>query len=458
MKIDRYKIGIIIILTIILSVGVPRASTLDTTSFVRTDYSISADSGEITDVPYVWQELNGFCHWATISMALQKIGVQLDLAEVFAAFGIGFTAGYVRYEDTWNYLAGPSYRQQSTLEVVANLLGFEVEFYVDTGSTDFGPPFALTMQMHNVNWTEIDGWEEAIQGLKNGIDSGFPVHVYVNVQNLPASDYDIFRDLGLTETAPSHSILVTGYNETSGTAQIMDPAIGLLDDPASFPDDGSWFYEINFTSLNQAWLGCYGTTIIKPGSGISGNFTDNLANYILDRLRGDRNTYAPGAEDVFFWNFGSNAFRALAADLTDTGLSSFMDEFDEYDLSTRSIILQNLGLEIEMALTKQYESYRAAITALPRVLPDLNLQEFASEAELALVHFELFADNSTVNTPFYTAGVKLTTKTFDNIAYQYEHVLASDLFSAVSIYEEDLAEIRTHLTAIADAWDAAADA
>jgi hypothetical protein len=148
----------------------------------------------------------------------------------------------------------------------------------------------------------------------------------------------------------------------------------------------------------------------------------------------------------------------MAADLTETGLSSFMDEFDEYNLQTRSLILQNLGFSIETSLTLQYESYRAAIAALPSVLPDLNLQEFVSEAELAREHFELFSDNSTVNTPFYTAGIKMATKTFDNIAFQYEHVLDGDLSSALSVYEEDLAEIRTHLTAIANAWDAAANA
>ena len=458
MKFVRHKIGIIIILTIILSADAPRASDTSTARILEIDYGTPADAGVITGVPYVWQETNGFCYWATHSMVLQSIGVQLNLAEVFAVSGIGFTAGYVRYEDTWKFMAGSSYRQQSTLETIADLLGLEVEFYMDTDSTDLGPLFSLTMDAYDVSWTEIDGWDDAIQILKNGIDSGFPVEIYVNLQNLPASDYDLFRDLGITGTDPSHSILITGYNDTSSTAQIMDPAIGLFDNPASFPDDGSWFYEINFTSLNQAWLGLYGTTIIKPGLGMTGDFTENLANYILDRLRGDRNSYAPDTEDVFFWNFGYNAFRAMAADLTVTGLSAFMDEFSEYNLRTRSLILQNLGFEIETSLTQQYISYRAAIDVLPSVLPYLDLQEFVSEAELALEHFELFSDNSTVNTPFYTAGIKMMTKTFDNIAYQYEHVLDGDLSSAVSVYEEDLAEIQTHLIAIANTWDAAADA
>ncbi|MGY5881751.1 MAG: hypothetical protein RTV31_15985, partial [Candidatus Thorarchaeota archaeon] len=271
-----------------------------------------------------------------------------------------------------------------------------------------------------------------------------------------AEDYNLFRDLGITDPTPTHSILVTGYNETAGTVQITDPAIGVLDNPATFPDDGSWLYDISFASLNQSWLASYATTVIKPGSGEPEDFEESLANYIVDRLRGDRNSYSPDAEEVFFWNFGSDAFRAMASDLTETGLSSFMDEFDEYDIQTRSIILQSLAIEIETFLTQQHQSYRVALNALPRVLPSLDLEDFVSAGEPAIEHLEAFSDNSTVNTPFYSSGVKLVTKTFFDIASEYES--DGDLSSAIAIYEVDLTEIRTHLTAIADAWDAAADA
>jgi len=173
-------------------------------------------------------------------------------------------------------------------------------------------------------------------------------------------------------------------------------------------------------------------------------------------LRGDRNSYSPDAEEVFFWNFGSDAFRAMASDLTETGLSSFMDEFDDYDLQTRSIILQGLAIELETRLTQQHQSYRVALNALPRVLPSLDLEDFVSAGEPAIEHLEVFSDNSTVNTPFYPSGIKLVTKTFFDIASEYEN--DGDLSSAIAMYEENLAEIRTHLNAIANAWDAAADA
>ncbi|MGY5855000.1 MAG: hypothetical protein RTS72_00270, partial [Candidatus Thorarchaeota archaeon] len=170
MKFVRDKIGMVIILTILLSIGVPGASDTKTTSFVRSEYSTSTDFGEVTGIPFVWQELNGFCYWATLSMALQSIGVQLDLAQVLAVAGIGFTAGYVRYEDTMILVPGSMFRQQSTLATIADLLGLEVEFYLDTDSTDLGPLYSITMESYNVSWTEIDGWDDAIQVLKDGID------------------------------------------------------------------------------------------------------------------------------------------------------------------------------------------------------------------------------------------------------------------------------------------------
>ena len=54
------------------------------------------------------------------------------------------------------------------------------------------------------------------------------------------------------------------------------------------------------------------------------------------------------------------------------------------------------------------------------------------------------------------AGIKLATKTLYNIASQYEN--DGDLASAIAMYDEDLTDIRAHLTIIANTWDAAADA
>ena len=426
---------------------------LDTPNITRL-----SDTGFVTDVPYVWQQINGLCYSATLSMALQSLGIDYDLAAICAATGMGFSTGYVRYEDTLILLPGPMYYQQSTLCTFADLLGLEAEFYMDPDSSEYGPLLSTLLDSQNVPWMEIDGWDDAFQILKDSIDDGFPVGIYVNLQNLPPEDYNLIRELGITDVNPTHSVLVTGYNETTESVQIMDPAIGLFDSPATFPEDGSWLYDVNFTSLNQAWRGYYAITIIKPSIGETDTFSHDLATYIINRLRGDRNSYAPENDELFFWNYGSDAFRALASDLTYTGLIQFMDEFDEYDLQTKSLIFQNLGIEIETSLTLMYNSYKLAIESLPSILSELNLEDFISTCELAFEHFQVFADNDTINTPFYYGGIKLVTETTEDIAYQYEQELDGDLSAALSMYNEDLAEIRSHLIAIANVWDDAATA
>jgi len=172
------------------------------------DQNYLADAGYVTDIPFVWQQTNGFCYWATLSIALSNIGIDLDLAEVCAATGIGFSASYIRYEGTLTWLSGPSYKQQSILETVADIVGFEVEFYMDSDTTDWAHLFSLTLESFNVNWTEIDEWDGAFRILKSSIDSGFPVEIYANLQNLPAEDYNLFRNLGITDPTLSNSLLI----------------------------------------------------------------------------------------------------------------------------------------------------------------------------------------------------------------------------------------------------------
>ncbi|MGY5858835.1 MAG: hypothetical protein RTU63_05660 [Candidatus Thorarchaeota archaeon] len=420
-----------------------------------------ADADSITDIPYVSQQVNGLCHWATQSMQLQTIGIPLDLAGVCAATGIGFSMSYLRYEDYSVILTGSDYQQQAQVSTIEELYDLDREFYLDTDRSEFSSLFSLTLQAYGINWTEIDGWDDAFRVLKENIDDGYPLEIYVNLYHLPHPDYDFVRILGSSDDNPSHSILITGYNETAQVAYVMDPAIGVLEHSEVLPNEENGFYEINFTSLNLAWRKSYACTVIKPNTENvepTDDFATILGNHIVDRLRGERSSYDPDAEEVFFWNFGSNAFRAMAAELTGDSLSFFLDEFEEYPLETKASILRQMGLEIEVYLTLQYESYLPAINALPSVLSDLNLDDFVEEGKLAFEHFDVLSNHSTLNDIFYTGGATIVSDTFSSIAYQYEFIHDGDILTAIADFEEDLTEIQFHLNAIADAWDAAADA
>ena len=136
MKFVRDKIGIIIIVAIIVSVGTPVTNDVSATGFVI-DYSTPADSGEVTGVPYVWQEINGFCMWAAVSMAIQHAGVPLDLHGLFVASGIGFSASYIRYEENMLFMPGAFFRQMMSLDAVSSLYGLNTTMYMDA-STELG--------------------------------------------------------------------------------------------------------------------------------------------------------------------------------------------------------------------------------------------------------------------------------------------------------------------------------
>ncbi|MFW9844855.1 MAG: hypothetical protein ACFFEV_09785, partial [Candidatus Thorarchaeota archaeon] len=182
------------VLLLVLSLAGTLGIISNTTSFGSADNSYNkfylADSGNVTNVPYVSQQTNGLCHWATQSMALQTIGVPLDLAGVCAATGIGFSMGYLRYDEYWYIIPGATYHQQALLANLGELYGLDTELYVDTDCSDFSSLFGLTLEATGVNWTEIDGWDDAFQILKESIDDGYPVEIYANLFHLPHPDYD----------------------------------------------------------------------------------------------------------------------------------------------------------------------------------------------------------------------------------------------------------------------------
>jgi hypothetical protein len=72
--------------------------------------SSSKGAAYLEDIPYVWQEVNGFCHWSSLSMALQFLGLPMNLYDVFAITGIGLSAVYIHLGDTRIFVSGSNYR------------------------------------------------------------------------------------------------------------------------------------------------------------------------------------------------------------------------------------------------------------------------------------------------------------------------------------------------------------
>jgi len=431
------------------------AATLTSTQQDTTCQS-SAGYGYLSDIPYQWQEINGFCHWSALSMALRHAGAPLDLHNLFAASGIGFSAGYIRYEELAVFLSGAMLRQMEPLPTIASFYGLSIDIYMDD-DVGIGTAYGPAMVAWGLNYTDMDGWTDTLDLIRTTIDDGYPLAIWTDPYYLPPSDYDFARTQGLQsqDTGSGHSVLCVGYNDTAGEVRIMDPGVGAFGENFGFPNDGRWLYSVSYSTLQNAMMHMsYGSVVIRTGNGPSDDFTSSLASYICERLRGDRSSYGEGLENIFFANFGADAFRGLSYDLTKESIIAYLDDVSP-NKDDRYYTLIILGLQIEMGITLQYLSYRESLKTLPRILADLDLEAFLESASPAVSHLAWLSENASLIDPYYSINGTILTQTLTNIADLYDET--DDLDAAIEFYEQDLEDIRGHLIAIADAWVAAAD-
>jgi hypothetical protein len=172
-------------------------------------------------------------------------------------------------------------------------------------------------------------------------------------------------------------------------------------------------------------------------------------------LEGERTSYAAGQEDLFFVTFGADAFRAMSLDMNPEGLSLLLDNFETHE--NRVAALATVGISTETSITLQYLAYRQALERLPSLLPDWDLQDVIVRGSEALSHFEALSDNTTlISFDLSNYSGTVLWDTFIGLASDYDS--SHDLTTAVTSYTENLTIIASHLAAIADSWDALAQA
>ncbi|MHA2377289.1 MAG: hypothetical protein ACXAB9_14095 [Candidatus Thorarchaeota archaeon] len=165
------------------------------------------------DVPYVWQEINGFCAWAAVSMALQHIDVELDLHDVFAASTIGFSFTNIRFNDTLLVFPGAIYTQAEPTDFVSDLYGVNYTIYL-SAQMDGAIEISELWRIEGINVGLLNSQDAAFDLMRSTVDEGYPLLVSVDPSWLPAEDYDYLRERGLSGGA--HGVLIVGYNDTDG--------------------------------------------------------------------------------------------------------------------------------------------------------------------------------------------------------------------------------------------------
>ncbi|MFW9966810.1 MAG: C39 family peptidase [Candidatus Thorarchaeota archaeon] len=462
MRMKSNAFRLICILLVLSWMTLPQ-STSDTKLGLTSAHSnrlVSSEGGVlIEDIPYFWQEINGFCYWTALSMALHKVGVPIDLHTFFAVSGIGFSNAYVRVNDTMMMLPGAFFRQQAQLIPFCELYDLTHELHVDLNSN--WTPLAIEYwSSWGVNITGMNGQSDAFGLLKSTIDEGFPAILWTDPYYLPAEDYDIARDLGIKQntSAPEvgHAVLAVGYDESDSTVQLMDPGVGSFGPNFGYPDDGRGCYTIDYSALNNAWkaLG-YGVTILKPGNGSVKDFESTLGEHVVSRLLGNSTSYVPETEELSSVSFGEDSFRRLRLDMEAESIKSYIEQFE--NMEERVYALLMIGVNLEKMMTLQYLSYRVALEALPDVMPNTDLTQFLVEGRAALSHMEALSENGTLTDLHYLESCdSLLTNTFIGIAMKYNST--EDIDTTLNSYAWQLGKIALSLVRIADAWKAAGEA
>ncbi|MHA1654547.1 MAG: C39 family peptidase [Candidatus Thorarchaeota archaeon] len=421
-------------------------------------FSPAEDATLLHGVPYVWQEMNGFCNWAATTIAMRYAGADINMHDLFALSGIGFSFAYVKYNDTMLMFPGAIYQQIDPVMFACGLYGLNYSIYF--GSDIEGVDYQVQyLEQRGINVGLIDSQDEAFDLMRESIDEGYPLLISVDPVWLPASDYDMLRDQGVT--GAGHAVVVVGYNDTAGVAWIMDPGVGSFGNNFGFPTDGRGNYtQISYTNLNLAWSNRYYISIrIEPGLEPVQDIPSQLGPYLRDRLLGVGESYAPGSASAYMWQFGEKAFRGMSVDLTADGLETYLSVFDgmKNEVQFKSAVLLFIGLGLEAQMTLQYLSYRCALDSVPKFMADTDLSDFLAAAQRALPHFQALADNATLLYPSnVTASSGLAPTTFRAIAEEFNST--GDLHTALINHNENLSEISAHLLTIAESWKEAGDA
>ncbi len=421
----------------------------------KNNFSVSE---EISGVPYVWQEVNGFCLPSALSMVLQSMGMDLSLYDILAASGSGFSMVSISVNEAMSFFPGVMVRQIPWLEFLTDLYGLELQFYLDS-STPYGWNALQILRGWGSNSTDYSDSASytPFSVMKESIDAGYPLAITADTYYLPPSDYDIIRDYvgPMQPGGIGHAIVIVGYNDTSGTVRIHDPGVGLTEPHAGYPDDGRWNYTMSYSTLNSTWQSCgYATFRLSNGTGPITDFEDRLAPYITQRLIGNRSAYFADKENYFYLGTGADAFRGMGLDMTLEPIRDYCQYYMEVD---KPNAIRALGHNLEVMMTMQYMAYRSSLNLLPDMLPSFDLTEFIDEASEALPHMDALSDNASI-----TSGISIIPhdtilyNTFFGMASSFES--SHDLDGAINEFSEELDEIAEHFFAIADSWKAAGEA
>ncbi|MHA2224911.1 MAG: C39 family peptidase [Candidatus Hodarchaeales archaeon] len=345
---------------------------------------VDSDSGSnnndeilIPSVPYVWQEVNGFCNWAAVTIMLDYYtDIESNLAQTLALSGAGWGFSYVRSGPTVMMLPGVYGSQMEDTVFIADLYG------LDTCLTIIETNENLILEDYyadlGIEVLFLKNWEEAYNYLTSTLQASTPLLLSVNPGDFPFPDYKDYVD-----SNGAHAVVAVGYN--SSHVMINEPGIGSLTYQYGFSLRGN-YTAVTFSDFQKAWTARQLISMkfsINP-SKIPAN--DELTQqHFIDRMTAklSGNGYASGM--VSPWKNGKEAFNALSSDFSIDKLSNwFYSLYLTFNANKTKLsqVCSSLGPAYASTMTllneslyRSYVAFSQAVTRYPEFELDSSFQD-----------------------------------------------------------------------------------
>ncbi len=164
------------------------------------------ESHVVNGVPYISQETNFYCRFASITMLIKYYVEDVTLKEILYNSGIGYSVLYFRPIK------------------LKPLPGVGVCQLGDYTSKFLAPLYGLSHEIWRANPVK-DGWNQYWPKLKEKIKQDLPVLTDVDALSLPKYKEYFNPPNG---TVSGHSIVIVGFNESAGLIYYNDPGLVLL--------------------------------------------------------------------------------------------------------------------------------------------------------------------------------------------------------------------------------------
>ncbi|MCU0611940.1 MAG: C39 family peptidase [Candidatus Eisenbacteria bacterium] len=262
------------------------------------------------DVPWVWQVVNGYCNYASLTMQFNFLGCDHTLYET-----VEFTS------------------------VPHSALAIDDRFYLPGGlyicQTESDYRFAGTIRNLNTDFAFLGTWSAYLAELRSRADAGQPPVTSVDPYYLPQPDYDVLREYGLHG---GHAVVVTGY--TDSAVIINDPGVGLefIEPGLPEPEKRGADVVVDLATFQQAVEntsgGVYVLISYSPRGPLPPEDEIRTAAFYqsIDRLEGA--SYDPGLSqgwpEDWFPVFGMAAFDSVQGDMAVQTFTAWFNEVHDY--------------------------------------------------------------------------------------------------------------------------------